>query len=96
MYRVESKYRNDQLCSLMTVMQISDFAMPSVEKRLTPMCFFRARVWSNFSVAILKAYFDVNMILYCLLTVSEAFLTFWGRLKTPKHHRTSGRNFINS
>ena len=31
---------NDQLCSLMTAMEISDFAMPSVEKRLTPMCFF--------------------------------------------------------
>ena len=55
-------------------MQFSDLAMPSVEKRLTPMCFFRARLRSNFLVAILYAYFDVNMILYCLLTVSEAIL----------------------
>ena len=47
-------------------MQFSDLTMPSVEKRLTPMCFFRARLRSNFLVAILYAYFDVNMILYCL------------------------------
>ena len=33
---------------------------PSVEKRLTPMCFFCARLRSNFLVAILYAYFDVN------------------------------------
>ena len=43
-------------------MQFSDLAMPLVEKRLTPMCFFRARLRSNFLVAILYAYFDVNMI----------------------------------
>ena len=57
-------------------MQFSDLAMPSVEKRLTPMCFFRARLRSNFLVAILYAYyyFDVNMSLYCLQTVSEAIL----------------------
>ena len=36
-------------------MQFSDLAMPSVEKRLTPMCFFRARLRSNFLVAILYA-----------------------------------------